>query len=715
MPSEPQNDKPAATTGDNAGETDWLLQFYTPSKTTVQTEFPETADSAPTAESPAAQLSTLPGEKYAVGEELGAGAMKRVRRTLDKNAERDVALAVLIDDAARPKKVSRFVREARITAALEHPNIVPIYDIGVDEAGKPYFTMKLLGGETLHTILQRLKEGNADYRKRHPLNRLLQIFLSVCNAVSFAHSRGVVDLDLKPANIQGGDFGEVLVLDWGLAKVLQKDPAQFPHRLVLGEGLREIPKEGVVRGTPGFMGPEQARGEYASLNEQTDIFALGAVLYTILKCKPPSKPNKTSSGRQSNKGEKSTAFKISPALEAVAAKAMARQPVSRYQAVGELAGDVQAFLDGYATKAQQAGALTLLWLLIKRHPVVTTLMVTSVTLVFAVLAIALDRMHKSKVVVEQALNDLKADKENQQKLSLLAAPHVMAQAEHFIHVMDYDQAVSTLEYEVTLDSKNGAAWEALGALCLGRQEFEQAILAFSHLPQPPPAVGKNGELLMIDLPAVASKFAPIARAYGGTLPRNLQHEFASAIYNADRAAPPHRIMALGAFFKNQNRSVETANFDLIEQMLREMNPESKNLEFFYLFTDDGLKISLHGSHLNGSGNPLQNAQLLPLIGLPVACLDLSNSPDIPPEALDWLRDLPLTTLDLSGDRISGLQPLGRIPTLTELRLVNTRDKDYPMVRSMTQLKRIVVSDSEEPEARKALQSHASNPPEIIGE
>ncbi len=283
MSTDPQNEKPI----EKAAETSWLNQFYTPSKTTIQTEFSDSGEAGQ--ESPAAQLSTAPGEKYQIAEELGTGGMKLVRRTLDRNASRDVAMAVLLDPNARSKKVSRFVREARITAALEHPNIVPIYDIGVDEEGKPYFTMKLLGGETLHSILQKLGEGNVDFRKRYPLNRLLRIYLSVCNAVSFAHSRGVIHLDLKPANIQVGDFGEVLVLDWGLAKVLQKDPALFPHRLVLGEGLREIPSEGVVRGTPGFMGPEQSRGEYASLNEHTDIFALGAVLYTILKCKPPSK------------------------------------------------------------------------------------------------------------------------------------------------------------------------------------------------------------------------------------------------------------------------------------------------------------------------------------------------------------------------------------------------------------------------------------------
>lgn len=698
MPTDPQNEKPPEKEAQN----DWLLQFYTPSKTTILTELSDTPESGQES-SPAAQLSTLPGEKYAVGDELGTGAMKLVRRTLDKNAARDVALAVMLDPAARPKKVSRFVREARITAALEHPNIVPIYDIGVDEAGKPYFTMKLLGGETLHSILQRLNEGNADYKKRYPLNRLLRIYLSVCNAVSFAHSRGVIHLDLKPANIQVGDFGEVLVLDWGLAKVLQKDPAQFPHRLELGEGLREIPKEGVVRGTPGFMGPEQARGEYASLNEQTDIFALGAVLYTILKCKPPSK-NTNSTAKP--KSEPSGGFKISPALEAVATKAMARQPVNRYQTVGELAGDVQAFLDGYATKAQQAGAVTLLWLLIKRHYVVASLLCLSVSLVFSILSVAVVFIHASEQKEKKALEIIESDQEALRERGKLAAPHVFAQAEHFIHMMDYDQAVSSLEYEVTLDSENRAAWEDLGALHLGRQEFDPANLAFSHIAKVPENNGKNGPAPMLDLPSVAWKYSAIARVNGGVLPRDRQQEFVNDILHAERTAPPQQMMALGAFFKSQNHSLDTANFDLIEQTLREMNPNSKNLAFSHEITEDGLKVSLHGNRVS---------QILPLVGLPVTNLDLSDLPDLPPENLDWVRDMPLVMVDLSGSKISDLQPLSKIPTLTELRLVNTHDKDYGLLKSMSQLKRIVVSKADEAEASKALESHSRTPPQVIGE
>lgn len=704
MSTEPPTDNPLLQ-----GDSSWLTQFYTSSKTTFQTEFSEVTDTAQ--EQPASQLSTLPADKYVPGDKLGSGGMKLVRRALDKNAARDVAMAKMLDPEARAKKISRFIREARIAAALEHPNIVPIYDIGVDNEGKPYFTMKLLGGETLHSILQKMNAGDADYRKRYPLSKLLQIFLGVCNAVSFAHSRGVIHLDLKPANIQVGDFGEVLVLDWGLAKVLDKDPAQFPHRLKLAEGLRDMPSEGVVRGTPGFMGPEQSRGEYASLNEHTDIFSLGAVLYTILKCTTPgkkerAKPTTADSATTAQDTPKPApikaahGFKVPPALEAVAVKAMARQPGKRYQTVGELGGDVQAFLDGYATKAQQAGAITLLRLLIRRHNVVTSLICVSILIVFGVFAVSIVRISnsersavQSEAFAVQALKRMKADQEARRKLSLLAAPRVFQQAENSVHNLDYDQAVSTLEYTVTLDPDFNAAWWELGAIHLGRGEFDPALTAFEHASRDPD--GKNQRRGNEDLSMLARKYQGLVRDAGGIFPTELRAQFANDLLHAGGAAWQYRLIALTAFFKNQNRNPETADFALIEQVLRALNPDAKTMQFSHEFTQNGLKVSLHGDRVN---------QLLPLAGLPITYFDLSDVGNVD---LTLARDMPLVSVDLSGSRFGDLLPLTKISTLTELRMVNTHDKDIGRLRSMNQLKRIVVSQAEAVDLKKAMDNRST--------
>ena len=246
--------------------------------------------------------------------------------------------------------------------------------------------MKLLGGETLFSILKRVHAGYGDYRTRYPLNSLLRIFQGICNAIGFAHSRGVLHLDLKPANIQVGSFGEVLVFDWGIAKVIDKDPILFPDRLILEKDLRDLQAGAVVCGTPGFMSPEQSLGRYDDLDESTDVFALGAILSVILKSR------KSSNG--SRKRGRGQSAKVPAALEAVAAKAMSNRTEDRYQGVEELSNEVQAYLDGFATRAQQAGTLTHLWLLIKRHHVVAGMLVA----IFGILVGSLINIHHSAQV-----------------------------------------------------------------------------------------------------------------------------------------------------------------------------------------------------------------------------------------------------------------------------------------------------------------------------
>ena len=353
--------------------------------------------------------------------------MKSVLRTVDRNTKRCVAMATLRDSTYCWEKVSRFVREARIAAALEHPNIVPIYDIGIASSGQPYFTMKLLSGETLFSILKRVHAGYRDYRTRYPLNSLLRIFQGICNAIGFAHSRGVIHLDLKPANIQVGSFGEVLVFDWGIAKVIDKDPILFPDRLILEKDLRDIQAGAVVCGTPGSMSPEQSLGRYDDLDESTNVFALGAILSAILKSR------KFSSGRA--KRGRGQSAKVPAALEAVAAKAMSNRPEDRYQGVEELSNEVQAYLDGFATTAQQANTLTHLWLLIKRHHVVAGMLAA----IFGILVASLINIHHSGQVAVAALEQMKEEQESKHQISRLAATQVMIKANDQLNVLNLEE------------------------------------------------------------------------------------------------------------------------------------------------------------------------------------------------------------------------------------------------------------------------------------
>jgi serine/threonine protein kinase len=250
----------------------------------------------------------LGGTPYELAEEIARGGMGTVYRARDRRLDRDVALKVMNAPAPAPGEVERMRDEARILARLEHPGIVPVHDLGTLPDGRLFYVMKLVRG-------RRLDEATAE----QPLRARLHAFARVCDAVAFAHAHGVVHRDLKPENVMVGPFGEVLVLDWGVAKLLGHD--EEPARTVLG--------------TPGYMPPEQARGETGRIDERADVYALGAVLQFLL----------------SPQGESGAPR----ALEAICAHARALRPEDRYASVSELAAEVERFLSALPVYAYPEG------------------------------------------------------------------------------------------------------------------------------------------------------------------------------------------------------------------------------------------------------------------------------------------------------------------------------------------------------------------------
>lgn len=228
------------------------------------------------------EISRLPGgfegERYTLVEALGRGGMGKVVATLDREIGRIVALKTLQRSDAPRAMVRRFLQEARITAQLEHPNIVPVYDLGALPDGEPYYTMRVVKKQSLGDVLDR-----SDLRKTWPLVRLLGAFVQVCRALAYSHSRGVLHGDIKPDNILLGDFGEVYLADWGLAKV---------HRdSVVRRGLRQSSPPPAYAtpagGTPGYLAPEVALGRWDDIDHRSDLFALGVILYEILTGRHP--------------------------------------------------------------------------------------------------------------------------------------------------------------------------------------------------------------------------------------------------------------------------------------------------------------------------------------------------------------------------------------------------------------------------------------------
>ena len=329
------------------------------------------------------QLSKKPENKYKFERSLGMGGMKAVLQVWNMDTARSVAMAVILDSEDRPADdVQRFLNEARITAMLEHPNIVPVHEIGVDKSNSPYFTMKLLRGKTLEKLIKDLRDGNIN-RKKFDLQRILRIYVKICNAIAFGHSKNIIHLDIKPDNIHIGDFGEVLVLDWGLAKDLNVDDStnliSSEKNLDTDDGeLLGKTMDGIAKGTPGYMAPEQAAGKNRERDIRSDIYALGAILYFILTWqKPVTGANakqvmiNTVQGnivtpRKAKRANKS-GLDIPPALEAIIMKAMSLNQADRYQSVNELRNDIFSFIGGFATQAEAPGVAKRSMMFINRN------------------------------------------------------------------------------------------------------------------------------------------------------------------------------------------------------------------------------------------------------------------------------------------------------------------------------------------------------------
>ena len=323
-------------------------------------------------------LSRKPREKYKFRKSIGQGGMKVVIQVKDRDTTRDIAMAMLPDAQSRPKQeILRFIEEARITASLEHPNIVPVHDIGVDDCGSPYFTMKLIRGETLASVLRKLHDGDPEYLENYPLDKLLRIFLKICNGVAFAHSKGVLHLDLKPENVQLGDYGEVILMDWGLAKLVsvpENDDSMPLDAQVVSQGSRT--GNGVRKGTPGYMAPEQAAGNENQKSFRTDVYSLGAILYSLLTYCNPLEGNDvkklliaTIRGDVIPPSQRAPERFIPAGLEAVVLKAMTVDPAGRYSGAKELRNEVLAFLSGFATHAERATQWKKAFLLVRRHKI----------------------------------------------------------------------------------------------------------------------------------------------------------------------------------------------------------------------------------------------------------------------------------------------------------------------------------------------------------
>jgi eukaryotic-like serine/threonine-protein kinase len=277
--------------------------------------------------------------KYRIVEELGRGGMAIVYLAEDTELARQVAVKVLNSDIATPGIAPRMRREAEIIARLEHPGIVPVHDVGELPDGSVFYVMKLVRGKRLDQYLGQSV----------PLNERLRLFRTACEAIAFAHTNGVLHRDLKPQNIMVGAFGEVLILDWGIAKVLRPYDFNFGAddsipSTQAGRPENDQPEtaHGTILGTPDYMAPEQARGDVGQVDERSEVYSLGCILFYLLTDSIPVEAR-----------PRSINPRIPKPLESICLKAMAAIPDERYQSAIRLAEDIGSFLAGKPVSAHR--------------------------------------------------------------------------------------------------------------------------------------------------------------------------------------------------------------------------------------------------------------------------------------------------------------------------------------------------------------------------
>jgi serine/threonine protein kinase len=654
-------------------------------------------------------------DQHQIGKLIATGGMGAIFEAHDVNCRRTVAMKVMLPGKiTNDSDLVRFIDEAQVTAQLEHPGIPPVHTIGIDKSGNVFYTMKFVKGRTLEDILEDIRKGRKDVIAHYPLPRLLTMFLRVCEAICYAHARGVIHRDLKPENIMIGAYDEVQVMDWGLAKVVLGGGASLKRTV-------DQTVDGVTIGTPEYMAPEQAYGKISEMDERSDVYALGGILYTILTLRKPVSGNNMNEvllgvveGKivspqvfsdeslravaQHKKGESAAGMlilshcphqEIHPRLTQVCMKALALRPDQRYQSATELREGVEDCRAVFGSELRETSVLEQLISLISSHTMISSLIGVTIAVMFMLYVVALSieqteyrDAHADIARVQQETKNLK-----QRRVDLLAAAELKSAP-----------APAPVRHEVTAPEKIwdsghriigetlAKGHDALTYLDKGRMhllwfELEEAEAAFK---------------LAIEHAKAGDSVAAVAERYLEHLPeiaRRLEHNNPVEAVALGLAVADTSTHAVAAPVVEETADLSQRMSAAIQALVR-ANPGLPLKRENFNFNTTFVQIDLSGPNLRNigalAGLPVSQlflfdsyvTDLRPLKGLPITNLNLRGSQyiaDISP-----LQGMPISLLDLSDTRISDIRPLTGMP-LRSLYLDGTRVADISLLAQMDEL------------------------------
>ncbi|MCH7225121.1 protein kinase [Haloferula sp. A504] len=623
-----------------------------------------------TRDDPAPLFHALKGipARYEGAERIGRGGAKEIFRVRDLRSTREVAMAKPLPSLGEDD-FDAFLREAHITARLDHPGIVKLFDMGVDEDGRPFFTMELKKGRSLREMLREAKEG-----REFPLRQRLSILLRVCEAVAYAHSRRVLHLDLKPENIQIGEFGEVQVCDWGMGVVLRPPEGELEQTEVLLDPDLYGPLLRHSRGTPGYMAPELSEAGRPKSVEM-DVFSLGCMLQELLTLQAPDGPELApESGDE--------------VLGAIVAKATRKNPVKRYSSVAGLQRDLSRYLAGYSTSVEHAGFVREVQLFYRRHRTPCLLVAGFVLLFVAGTTVFIERLERSReeAVVARQLAEQAQDLYRAQKVEAETA------------LQNY--LAATEESDRRLEEQGRLAAESVSRLT-GKPFFENEailpkmvreghrrldrVIALDPPPESPVWQYKfwllfltqdlkgalqvrSGNLDNVeDLVALAHEHAP-AQTESGCLPAPA---FAELLRTLAGLKDPSRnpLMERMLIYDQQFPRPDEERVAILREVLAVVNSDASEVELTFDSRDRslvvrGAKVRVLSLRARHGCSDLSLLRFLKPVRLVLEGTGVTD--------LEELNGLQPVFLDLRDTDVRDLQPLTRMPSLQEVKLTPGR-------------------------------------------
>lgn len=590
--------------------------------------------------------------RYDIQELIAKGGMKEIYKAYDRQNARFIAMAKLRTDV-KDEQSEDFLKEAFLTAALEHPNIISLYDTGVDKDGYPIFTMELKVGDTLTDILKERHKENPAYLQKFPLSKRLDIFMKICDAIAYAHSQGILHLDIKPDNIQVGTFGEVQVCDWGLGTKV--------------ENANKARVKGLVKGTPGYMAPEQIDNEKL-IGFHSDIYSLGALLYSILTDKEPMNGGmltlikKTVSGDLPEPKDQCPEMKISESLNAVVTKAMAVNPDERYKSVEELKAEVESFLSGRSTSAENAGFLKEAQLFYKRNSLICLIILLSLVILISLSSLFLYKQKLSNSKVQRALDESEKNyrlyKEKMESEKALT---------NTLLVNNYTKEYQEFEGQEFFGKKTNK----LGISIKNMLELHSALPKNNIISNRTAEVlfiaQRFDELLNLEdkgnpsLVEIAKKFATVSQRKKGLL-INSDFEKLLKELNSLEQSLRQSLMERMVYFHYRRKEDSYAGETVVKELIKCWNKDWNENNFSYDINNYTLKI--RGENLKTlKGKGKYTSELSFLRFLKIDSLILSESGI---ENLDEIRLLDIENLDISKTGILDVKHLKMLPKLKRL-------------------------------------------------